>query len=349
MQQQIMIKNGNPKYIQIRDHILQDIRDGKLRTGSKLPSRDLLIDKYSVARATLNMAINDLTKSGVLNAVRRKGTFVANADSRIETALVCDLSELGCDSQKTILRSNTSRNSFNYILTYAPKNLHLNVIDFKTLQDTGNIERYRKVLMLMPTKEMLGMVKKVSGTELCIINRSIPGSNCVTTDHRAATRDVTNVFLDKFGHDCQMFFLDMTRFSQIIRNERREGFVESCEAHQMFYRIVSGNGFGILDQLLDLKLDPNKKVVIISGSRYLTGAGFKFSIIKNLTFGKNLFYADFDNFDTDIIYGEPMISVVQDYNALGQAAIDFLTSPATEKKIQYIPHRIINQELYFSE
>jgi DNA-binding transcriptional regulator YhcF (GntR family) len=347
--QKIMSKSGNPKYIQIRDHILRDIRAGKLQPGSKLPSREELIEKYAVARATLNKAIDDLTKAGVLRAVRKRGTFVANADARTETALVCNLHELGCRPEKPVLFGDTGRNVFNYILTHAPKHLRLSVVDSNKIREAGELERYRKVLMLMPMKEQLELAQKMRETEVCVINRSVPGFNCVTTDHRAATRDVTEIFLEQFGHDCQIFFLDMTGFSQVIRNERREGFVEACEKHQIFYRIISGEGFDVIKPLLDIKLNSDKKTVIVSGSRYLTGAVFKFSIIRNLTFGKDLFYSDFDNFDTDVNYGEPMMSVVQDYNALGQAAIDFLTSHSTGKEIQYVPHIIINQDQYFPE
>ncbi len=349
MQQQIMTKNGKPKYIQIRDHILQDIRDGKLQVGSKLPRREQLIDKYSVARATLNMALNDLTKSGVLVAQRRHGTFVANTDSRTETAMICDFDEMGCDSPKPILPSHVGRNIFNYIMTHAPKNLNLNIVKFRSSQTTGSLERYRKVLLLMPTDDMLEVTEGVNNTEFCVINRSVPGVKCITTNHYEATRDITSFFLDKFDNECQIVYLDMTRFSQLISHERREGFIATCEEHQKFYRIISGNGFEIINPLVDLKLDPKKKLVIISSSRYLTGAVFKFSIIKKLTFGKNLFYADFDNFDTNINYGEIMMSVVQDYSGLGQAALDFLANSNADKTTQYIPHRIVSKNSYFAD
>jgi len=342
----VMKKNGNPKYIQIRDAILHDIRSGKLPPGSKLPRRENLIEKYSVARATMNKAITDLINAGVLTALRKRGTFVANADSRAETALVCDLKDVGYQSGKNML-DDIGRNIFSYILTHAPKHLRLSVIDCDTIQNSEELERYRKVVMLMPLKKELDIARKLCATEVCVINRSVPGFNCVSTDHRSATRDVTGVFLDELGSDCQVFFLDMTDFSQVIRNERREGFIEACEKHQIFYRIISGTGFDIVEPLLKQQIIPGKKIVIVSGSRFLTGPVFKYSILKGLTFGKDIFYSDFDNFDSKIYFGEPIISIVQNYTALGQAAIDFLTTHEHEKNTSYIPFRLIGKDSYF--
>lgn len=344
----VMKKNGNPKYIQIRDAILHDIHAGKLPPGSKLPGREELIETYSVARATMNKAITDLIKAGVLTAERKRGTFVANADSRTETALVCDLKDVSYQSGKNML-DDIGRNIFSYILTHAPKNLRLSVIDSDTIQNSGELERYRKVIMLMPLKKELDIARKLCATEVCVINRSVSGFSCVSTDHRSATRDVTSLFLDEFGSECQIFFLDMTDFSQVIRNERREGFVEACETHQMFYRIISGAGFDIVESLLKQQIIPGKKVVIVSGSRFLTGPVFKYSIMKGLTFGKDLFYSDFDNFDAKIYFGVPIISIVQNYTALGQAAIDYLTTHKHVKNTVYIPYRLIGKDLYFPE
>ena len=342
-----MKRNSNSKYIQVRDAILHDIRSGKLPPGTKLPGRESLIKKYSVARATMSKAIVDLVDAGVLKAVRKRGTFVANADSRTETALVCNLRDFGYQTGENMLCDDIGRNVFNYILTHAPKHLRLSVIDCNAVQKAEELELYRKVIMLMPLERELDIARKLCSTEVCVINRSVPGFRCVSTDHHAATRDITELFLDKFGDDCQIFFLDMTDFSQVIRNERREGFIEACEKHQTFYRVISGAGFDIVEPLLKQQIIPGKKVVIVSGSRHFTGAVFKYSIVKGLTFGKDLFYSDFDNFDAKIYFGEPMISIVQNYSALGQAAIDFLSSHSKQKNTDYIPYRLIGKNLYF--
>ena len=344
-----MKKQSNSKYIKIRDAILKDIRSGKFPPGSKLPSREELIEEYSVARATLSKAIADLVGAGVLTALRKRGTFVAKADYRSETALVGDLNELGFYSRASFERDDIGRSVFSYILTHAPRHLRLSVLDSNKLGSASELERYRKVVMLMPLEKELDMARKLNATEVCIVNRSVSDLNCITTDHRAATRDVTNLFLDKLDGQCQMFFLDMTEFSQVIRNERREGFIEACENHQIFYRIISGKGFDVLDELLAQNILPGKKIVIVSGSRFMTGAVFKYSILKDLKFGKDIFYSDFDNSDAEIYFGEPMISIVQNSASLGQAAIDFLKTPAQEKHINYIPYELYGKEGYFPE
>ena len=337
------------KYIQIRNAILHDIRAGKFPVGSKMPSRENLIKEYSVARATLNKALGNLINAGVLTATRKLGTFVSNADARTETALVCNLDELNSQLAKEVLHDDIKKGIFNYILTHAPKYLNLSVIDNKTIRQPSELERYRKVVMLMPLERELDIARKLYATEVCVINRSLDGFHCVSTNHHAATYNITNLFLDKFKDNCQIFFLDMTDFSQIIRNERREGFIEACENHQIFYRIISGTGFDIVDSLLKQKIIPGKKIVIVSSSRYFTGAVFKYSILRGLTFGDDIFYSDFDNLDAQIYFGVPMVSIVQDAAALGQAAITFLKNTEKKKTTVYTSYHIIGKNLYFPD
>ena len=335
------------KHIQIRNAILHDIRAGKFPLGSKMPNREKLIEEYSVARATLNKALGDLISAGVLTAARKRGTFVSNVDARTETALVCRLDELNSQLDNKVLHDDIGRSIFNYILTHTPKNLHLSVIDSKTIGQACELERYRKILMLMPLDQEMDIARKLCATEVCVINRSVPDFYCVSTDHHAATCNITGLFLNKFKDNCQIFFLDMTSFSQTIRNERREGFIEACENHQVFYRIISGTGFDIVESLLKQKIIPGKKIVIVSSSRYFTGAVFKYSILRGLTFGDDIFYSDFDNLDAKIYFGVPMVSIVQDASALGQAAITFLKNTKKKKTTVYTSYHIIGKNLYF--
>jgi DNA-binding transcriptional regulator YhcF (GntR family)/DNA-binding LacI/PurR family transcriptional regulator len=344
-----MKKSSHSKYIDIRDAILRDIRSGKLPPGSKLPSREELIEEYSVARATLNKAISELINSGVLNALRKRGTFVSKADARSETALVANLSRLGIYSGTNPLFDDIGNSIFSYIVTHAPRHLKLSVLDSRELDSAGTLERYRKVIILMPLQEEIDMAKELHSTEACIVNRSVEGINCVTTNHRAATREVTELFLNKLGADNHIIYMDMTGFSQVIRNERREGFIEACENHRSFYRIISGEGFDVIDRLMEQKIQSGKKLIIVSGSRFMTGPVFKYSVLKGLTFGKDIFYSDFDNLYSEIYFGEPMMSVMQNYSELGQAAIDFLVNPGQDKNITYIPYSVIGKELYFPE
>ncbi|MFC7382198.1 GntR family transcriptional regulator [Sphaerisporangium rhizosphaerae] len=74
-----------PEYVQIADDLRAAITSGRLKPGEKLPSRAKLAEEYGVATGTLNQAIQQLIRDGVLSAWQR-GTFVRQAPAQEATA-----------------------------------------------------------------------------------------------------------------------------------------------------------------------------------------------------------------------------------------------------------------------
>lgn len=65
-----------PLYKQIKNKIIQDIRNQVYKPGSKIPTQEAFAEKYGVSRVTVRQAIVELVQSGVLYTKRGKGTFV---------------------------------------------------------------------------------------------------------------------------------------------------------------------------------------------------------------------------------------------------------------------------------
>jgi len=91
-------KNGIPLYIQVKKQIMNLIKDGTLRVGSKMPTERELSQELVVSRNTISAAYNELEAKGVLKSIRGKGTFVAeeivswqNYDSRKKVNKFVDL------------------------------------------------------------------------------------------------------------------------------------------------------------------------------------------------------------------------------------------------------------------
>ena len=66
-----------PLYVQLRDALLREVREGGLRPGDRFPSEALIQDRYRVSRATVRQALADLEQSGVIRRVQGLGSFVA--------------------------------------------------------------------------------------------------------------------------------------------------------------------------------------------------------------------------------------------------------------------------------
>ena len=66
-----------PLYVQLRDALLAEVREGGLQPGDRFPSEAVIQDRYRVSRATVRQALGDLEASGVVRKVQGLGTFVA--------------------------------------------------------------------------------------------------------------------------------------------------------------------------------------------------------------------------------------------------------------------------------
>lgn len=69
-------KGAGSLYFQIKQLLLQSIKDGKYKKGELIPSEMELGDLYNVSRTTIRLAINELVQEGYLIRQRGKGTTV---------------------------------------------------------------------------------------------------------------------------------------------------------------------------------------------------------------------------------------------------------------------------------
>jgi GntR family transcriptional regulator len=61
---------------QVRQGLLEDLMNGKLATGDKLPNEDRLAERFSVSRATVREAVLGLLEVGYLTRRHGSGTYV---------------------------------------------------------------------------------------------------------------------------------------------------------------------------------------------------------------------------------------------------------------------------------
>jgi len=70
------------RYLQVKNHILDGIRELRWAEGQRVPSENELVRSCSVSRMTARRAVKELTSEGVLISHQGQGTFVASAKSR---------------------------------------------------------------------------------------------------------------------------------------------------------------------------------------------------------------------------------------------------------------------------
>jgi DNA-binding GntR family transcriptional regulator len=69
-----------PKYIMIKEYIIENIKSKNLNPGDKILSENKLAAKFKVSRVTANMAIRELATQGIVERIRGKGTYVKSIE-----------------------------------------------------------------------------------------------------------------------------------------------------------------------------------------------------------------------------------------------------------------------------
>ena len=72
--------SATPKYQQLVNTVLTEIKQGTLKRGDSMPSINELSFSSDISRITVEKGYNELRKLGVLEAFKGKGYFVANTD-----------------------------------------------------------------------------------------------------------------------------------------------------------------------------------------------------------------------------------------------------------------------------
>lgn len=70
-------KSGVPIYIQVKNQIMEQIKNGTLKVGAKMPTERELAEKLKLSRNTISAAYKLLEHEGVIVSYQGRGTFVA--------------------------------------------------------------------------------------------------------------------------------------------------------------------------------------------------------------------------------------------------------------------------------
>lgn len=71
-----------PLYFQLARLLIDDINSGRWQAGERLPSESEICDRYGVSRATVRQALLRLENEGMIQRLKGRGTFIADARHR---------------------------------------------------------------------------------------------------------------------------------------------------------------------------------------------------------------------------------------------------------------------------
>lgn len=86
------LKSDRPIYSQLMEYIKISIVSGKYKPGAKMPSVRELASEASVNPNTMQKALTELERSGLLFSVRTSGRFITE-DSKMIEEMKCNLAK----------------------------------------------------------------------------------------------------------------------------------------------------------------------------------------------------------------------------------------------------------------
>ncbi|MDG4826000.1 GntR family transcriptional regulator [Asanoa sp. WMMD1127] len=75
-EREIREDDPRPVYRQLADYLREDIEEGRLQPGVRIPSETTLTQTYGVARETARKAVAVLRDAGLIETTHGRGSFV---------------------------------------------------------------------------------------------------------------------------------------------------------------------------------------------------------------------------------------------------------------------------------
>ena len=108
-------KSRTPLYEQIYQYIKEEIQNGRIPSGEKLPSTRALCHFLEVSRSTVELAYEQLLSEGYIEAVPYRGYFVSELEGLYQLK-----------PQKRTVSENTAEKKETYRFDFSPNGVDLN-------------------------------------------------------------------------------------------------------------------------------------------------------------------------------------------------------------------------------
>ena len=282
--------------ITIAKDLRRRIAEGGLAPGQALPSRPQLAKRYRVARATIDRAVEILAKSDVVESRQGAGTWVRATLPGARIAVI------GSPLPAQDLGDSGARIS------------GIGYPQIASAAERRTLRGFDGLLWNRPEAEGLRWAGELAGqVPQVLINRTVPGFACVSTDHRTPYRQLTGERLDRMPK-ARPFFLRRAENASLVSRYREDGFSDACRERQRFNeRIPMPSQFAAALATLESALhpDPKRPLIVVSDSLMHTGALMAWARAHGQRWQRDLWYSDFDNAYPSDVWGVTVTSFIQ--------------------------------------
>lgn len=231
------MKKQKPKYIQIKENIVEMIEEGNLKEGDKLPSESALQKKFSSSRHTVRSALAELELEGIIYKEHGLGSFVSDQKNNYKTigVITTYLSEYIFPTIIRGIEYEITKSGYTLILASTDNNIELEEQALKMMM-SRNVD----AIIVEPTKSAyfnpnisLYLRLKKKGVPIMMLNafyEEIDFPYVILDDFSAGYKSTNHLIESGHTHIGGIFKIDDRQ-----GKERLRGFIQSCVDHGVKY------------------------------------------------------------------------------------------------------------------
>lgn len=275
------MKTKSPKYLLIKNYIIDKIQSGQLEPHQQIPTELKLCEMFDVSRITASRAINELEMEGCIYRVQGKGSYVNTSYTDKSLEVLQDSFSLDTKTI-AIIFSNNKLHEYGQIdcleiLYGAQKKLEIEGYNLTVFFSDEDLEKERELitavfrgsykgLILFPinSTENVNLIRQMmeESYPFVIIDRPVANlqTNLVISDNfDGAYQAVTHLI--ETGHS-HILFLSIDLFYAKSVTMRYEGYSKALEDHGIPFRkeyVIDFFSKGNIKSILNAKLDPTSE------------------------------------------------------------------------------------------
>jgi len=314
-------KSSTPKYEQLVNEIIRNIKTGQLHLGDKLPSIHEVTHNYDISRDTVVIAYNILKSRGIISPKHGKGFYVSSTTflSKLKIFLLFDVMN---GYKEVLYRSLINSLGHDYQV-----DIYFHYYNIKVFEQliTNNINKYG-FYVIMPhfNEDVSGIINLISRDKLLIIDKDIKSP---FNDYAAVYQDFENdihmalndafPLLVKYSN---LKFISNHNF-QFIPDGMESGFYKFCLKHKLNHQVYDN-----IDSSLPAKGDA---FLVVSDHDLIQL--IKTSILNKWELGKDIGILSYDETPLKEILAGGISVVTTDFRKMGETAGEMIKNRLVKK------------------
>lgn len=243
--EKIAENSRTPKYLQVVNLILEEIENGKLKVGERIPSINETSFDFLLSRDTVEKAYNELRIRGIISSVRGKGFYISSTKTEQKLRVLLLFNKLSSYKKLiyySIINTLGSKATVDLYIHHYNRNLLQELLE----QNLGNYNHY----VLAPhffdqnghPEDAYDLISKIPKEKLLIIDRAVKGfENEFSGVYQDFVKDIFEALESGILHlkKYQRLILVFPK-GELYPVEIMDGFKRFCFFHDFKNLIVDG-------------------------------------------------------------------------------------------------------------